>query len=672
MRLRTKLTLVALVALVLPGAAWRFLHDAERFLRAGEERALQASAQVIARAAAEDYQREPWGSGLFVRRLSTPLQLDGYLDDWSAWADYRERLGEDAGFALAEDADGLYLMVEVRDQAVVYAASEGGSSRPGDHLLLTLQADGRPHLYLVSTEAPGWVQAEPLGSAGVGRVRGEWQESAAGYSVELRLPRGLSALGLAVADSDSADGGFSLMGAEPGAAPVPRPLVRPRPAPMLQALAPAGSRIWLLNGDGWVLARAGSLRAEEAPAVHWLEGLAYRALLASPLSAVQAREGALRLQGEEIAAALAGSAAASWRPLAEEAGVVASAAAPVVVDGQPVGAVVVEQAGDALLAVTNRAALRLMGTTTLAFGAALMVLMLFAARLSARIRRLRDAAEAAVAPDGGISAVLPLAGDRDELGDLSRAFTRTLAELREHTGYLRTLADKLSHELRTPLAVVSSSLDNLAQAALPPGAVTYMDRARQGAERLNRILRAMSEANRLEQSLTREDPEWFDLADLLRGATQAYGELASAHAFELNLDADPARLHGSPELIAQLLDKLVDNAVSFAPPGGWIRIRLLAAREGLELRVANQGPPLPERMRGHLFDSMVSVREQRDGRPHLGLGLYIVRLIAEAHGGGVRAENLADGGGAEFVVTLRGMPARKARQEASVAAEGLA
>src|SRR6185295_13925465 len=100
---------------------------------------------------------------------------------------------------------------------------------------------------------------------------------------------------------------------------------------------------------------------------------------------------------------------------------------------------------------------------------------------------------------------------------------------------------------------------------------------------------------------------------------------------------------------AQMLDKLVENAVDFAVAGTAIRISMgIDAR----LRVENQGPPLPDAIRESLFDSMVSLRTERSGgTPHLGLGLHIARLIAEFHGGTLRAENLP-GGGVAFEARL--------------------
>jgi signal transduction histidine kinase len=115
---------------------------------------------------------------------------------------------------------------------------------------------------------------------------------------------------------------------------------------------------------------------------------------------------------------------------------------------------------------------------------------------------------------------------------------------------------------------------------------------------------------------------------------------------------------GSGELVAQMLDKLVDNAVSFSKPHDRIDVVLAAAGDELVLSVTNRGPTLPAKMRGRLFDSLVSIRERRDDRPHLGLGLHIVALVADFHGGRCEADDLADGGGVVFRVWF---PRREAR-----------
>jgi signal transduction histidine kinase len=110
-------------------------------------------------------------------------------------------------------------------------------------------------------------------------------------------------------------------------------------------------------------------------------------------------------------------------------------------------------------------------------------------------------------------------------------------------------------------------------------------------------------------------------------------------------------VEGAPELIAQLLDKLVENAAEFAPPGGTIRVTLRAAGTRWRLGVANTGSRLPPGPPEKLFDSLVSERPA-DHESHLGLGLFIVRLVAQSHGGRATAANLPGDEGVEFVVEL--------------------
>ena len=83
--------------------------------------------------------------------------------------------------------------------------------------------------------------------------------------------------------------------------------------------------------------------------------------------------------------------------------------------------------------------------------------------------------------------------------------------------------------------------------------------------------------------------------------------------------------------------------------------------DGAEIELANQGPLLPEAMQGRLFDSLVSLRDKATpgDAPHLGLGLYVVRLVAERHAGWRRARNLEDGSGVAFTLRLQGMPRQR-------------
>jgi signal transduction histidine kinase len=163
----------------------------------------------------------------------------------------------------------------------------------------------------------------------------------------------------------------------------------------------------------------------------------------------------------------------------------------------------------------------------------------------------------------------------------------------------------------------------------------------------------MTEATRLEESLGDAQRERFDLAAVAAGCVDGYRAAYPGHAFELALPSGPLPVDGAPELIAQLLDKLIANAVEFGIPGTPVIVALERDGDNVILRVENEGAPLPAGMHERLFDSMVSVRgEQKSEEPHLGLGLYIVRLIAGFHRGHVSAADRERGDGVVVSVSL--------------------
>lgn len=662
MRLKGTIILILLAALALPWAGWQLIAQMEALLREGQERAQIGAAQAIARAfvAAVPDVAPPPGS-LFVHESPTPPLLDGSGDDWTALEPIRSVDGTLA-VTLRDDGTALYALVAVRDSTRVRADAGNPLGTPGDRVELVLRDPQGLRQWIIGNAAPGTLQV----AGALPTPSGEWQETSDGYLVELRLPKPLEPAGLGIAVVDQAANGsatrtLTARGADP------MPLVRRdvRLDRVLAALVPDGARVRFVADDGWVLGAAGDLAlpAIETPS-RW-QAWIYRLLLAPPAeNAADFSPDRERLDASVVWQALSGIPASSVRASTAANTVVVAAAVPVTRAGQASGVLLLEQASGALLVLANRAVFGLIAASLITVLIAALILFGYAGVLSLRIRRLRNAAERALRPDGRLDLTLPHLAARDDLGDLSRSFSRLLGEIGAYTDYLRTLASKLSHELNTPLAIVRSSLDNLEHEALAESARVYAQRARDGAERLSVILRSMAEASRMERAIQGAEGEDFDLCPLVRGCAEAYRDLAAPRRIALQLDAPQLGLHGAPELIAQALDKLVDNARSFTPEDGWIRIRLSPTADGAELAVANNGPPLPDKMQDRLFDSLVSMRNAPGGErapavPHLGLGLFIVRLVAELHGGEARAVNLADGAGVEFRITLRGMPRKR-------------
>jgi two-component system, OmpR family, sensor histidine kinase ChvG len=675
MRLRAQLLLVSALTLALPWAGCQYVREMERAQRSGVEDALLGSAAVVASALATQPDllypyveqrtsaRDP-ATDVYAIRIEDAT-LDGYPDAWLDRALMAEALSTDAStlgahYAAGVDAQYLYLYVHVTDDAVVYLDPVLGTIAPCDRLQLAVEGpDGYTLRADIATAAPGPIA--PLDTASgepATRIRGHWQTVAGGYQVELRVPLGLTGarFGFRAVDADGARDvatagtlrGYDAFGpGTPGLLTYPTPSL----AASLQAFAQPGKRLRVTDKAGFELGAIGELGSdgETTSELGRLAGV-YRTLLARDpvLPASSARAGLATTPG--VRSALAGRAAAAWYRLPDSRRAVVAASQPIRTPSDVLGAVVIEQTSAAVLTLTNRALVRLVNVTLLASLLAAAALLGYATWLSLRIRRLRNAAERALDARGRIAAGMPGLAARDEVGDLARAFTMLLERLREHTEYLRTLASKLSHELRTPLAVVQSSLENLAHQPLDAQANVYASRAQEGAARLRATLAAMSEATRVEQAIEGAQLDTFDLAEVVRGAAAAYRDVYRGRRLELEEPGERLAIRGSPELVVQMLDKLVENAVDFTPPEGRIGVSLRATREACTLAVANEGPPLPARMQGSIFDSLVSVRERRDERPHLGLGLHIARLIADAHGAAIEAHDSNDGRGVEFSV----------------------
>ena len=424
---------------------------------------------------------------------------------------------------------------------------------------------------------------------------------------------------------------------------------------LLGIMGQRGARLWVIDSRSRVRGLSGSLKDDDTPrrsSTGWL-----RRMVSSIVPAPEVPRGdeTRPLRGQ-IESALIGVSSTQWKGTSDPEVAILSAAQPVFAGRDDiVGAVVVEETTGAIQLLKQSALQNLLATTLAVVGGALAILLFFASRLASRIRRLHAQAESAIDAQGRVRGTVEPSSARDEIGDLSRTMAAVLQRLRDYNAYLEAMAGRLSHELRTPVAVVRSSLDNLKAQPLADGARVYVDRAGEGVDRLARLISRLSEATRLERMLESAEREPFDVAKLVAGCVEGYRAAYAPRPFELARPEAPLVIHGVPDAVAQLVDKLAENAHDFAPPGTPVRFAV-AARPGggAVIAVENAGPALPEAARARLFDSMVSLRPPEGGGEagHLGLGLYIVRIVAEFHGGTVRAANLPGDAGVRFEVEL--------------------
>jgi signal transduction histidine kinase len=639
----------------------------ESALREGEQSSLQSVAQSIASSlqgrtdllyrqplpvqSSDETQTDPATvtkddakpSPYDVRPVLLPSQpfLDGYVEEWPqrmvAWHYYthgQHRFGLISGVFERM----LYVMLDVQDEHIVYDTPGGSPLDPstfGDRIWVGFDGtDGHQHQVFIAATGPGSVTARRIETGEYGqltavtetRILGALQPTSQGYRLEMRIPLSMLGEHFGVLIDDR-----NQRGADPVSYGTLRSddlhtvgrliVASPELALYLKQFNQAGLRIAVSAPEGRLLAQADALAVPNALGPD-------RGFLAQVYRRFVDRPGTRRI-------------------IDSKADIFDRERKEVI------GSLQVSQTEDRWLALRDRALTHMLNLTLTISAVAVIATFIFAASLAVRLSRLRTASETALTREGLVT-TFPETSAPDELGDVARGFSTLLHRLNEYTGYLRTLAGKLAHEIRTPLTIVRSSLENLESEGVPASARVYLDRARQGSERLNGILIAMGAATRVEEAISNAERVHFDLVPVVEAAADAYRIAFPQRTFATEIPDEPVEIDGAPDLIVQMLDKLVDNAVDFSPTGAQIVLRVRLELLAAVVEVDNPGPPLAPSIRDRLFESLWQSRsgDSDDSRPHFGLGLYIVRLIAEFHNGKAEASSLPGDTGARFTVHL--------------------
>jgi dedicated sortase system histidine kinase len=668
--LRFKLVVASLTLLLIPWIGYRYLQETEDSLRQAQEELLLGRAEVVAGLLANRVSliegKRATHRSLYVHPLAQAALVDGYAEEWRGLLTQarRYRASETSPAAISFDllagyhGQALYLLIRVFDHTLTYPQADAPVST-GDHLILALPGnDGNSRQYLIGTSAPGWVSVQNTqAQSSESRIRGEWQESAQGYSVELRIPIAMTGqrLSLAVVDRASHKGKVQGIASTSGWQRTQQLATLVMPSlpsdTLLQGLDIQQHRYTILNRQRQVVGRHGSLSA-----TYNLPATVTQRLLALLLSepgheTVTAREHAGRMDGPEIRQALNGEASVYRYQFAGRRANTLSAAYPLSSSGEVVGIILVEQTTRNILLLQQQALEGLLGTSLILFLITGGTLFLLASWLTRRISRLNRKFNRAVSHDGRVLESVKASPERDELGALDRSFASVLQRLQAYNRYLEQMASRLAHEFRTPLAMVQSSLENLQTENATDNQHRYTERALEGTQRLHLILNRLREATRLEQTLQSAELTRVDLGALCRACCEGYRISHPQIGFACDIPESSVEVMAAPELISQALDKLVGNAMDFHTEGTQIRIATTQANDrNVRLQVDNQGPSLPPDMADALFQSMISIRERGGDEPHLGLGLYLVKLIMEFHNGRTKAENLANG--VRFILEL--------------------
>ena len=358
----------------------------------------------------------------------------------------------------------------------------------------------------------------------------------------------------------------------------------------------------------------------------------------------------------EVGAALAGGADSVVRINAQGETIV-SVAVPIQRFRTVRGALLLSTQGgdiDAIIASERWAIIRIFVVSA---GVMLLLSLAFAGTVAEPMRRLADAADRVrrgIIPRQAI----PDFSDRpDEIGHLSSALRDMTKALYSRIEAIESFAADVAHELKNPLTSLRSAVETLPIAKTEASRARLLEVIQHDVSRLDRLISDISDASRLDAELARVAMEPLDLAVMLKAVVSIAEPASNGHnvGITLTIEEPPEGFSGPPWVIqghdsrlGQVCNNLIDNAGSFSPDGGSVRVTLRAAQipgrddeplDGYEIIVDDDGPGIPAHAFERIFERFYTDRPNHGFGQNSGLGLAISRQIIEAHGGRIHATN---------------------------------
>ena len=287
-----------------------------------------------------------------------------------------------------------------------------------------------------------------------------------------------------------------------------------------------------------------------------------------------------------------------------------------------------------------------------------VLLSVFLARTIVRpLRRLALAAHRVRLGRSREVRVPRLPSREDEIGLLARAVSDMSQSLRQRIDNMEAFAADVTHELKNPLASLRSAVDGLDRVEDEDLRKRLMAIAREDVRRLDRLINDISEAARTDAELARATFDRIDLGPLIEQLVHSWEtrrETGDARLAFARPRKDTATVMGKPDRLARAINNIIDNAVSFSPPGGLVEIAAARVGDEVRIRIDDEGPGVPAEAREAIFNRFHSVRPEGEefGR-HSGLGLAIARAIVEGHDGEIDVQDRDDApSGARFTIRL--------------------
>jgi two-component system sensor histidine kinase ChvG len=351
----------------------------------------------------------------------------------------------------------------------------------------------------------------------------------------------------------------------------------------------------------------------------------------------------------EVARAVSGETVADLRR-SEDGARVVSVSIPIRHVRQVLGVLTLEAEDVDTIIVNERKAL--IPFILVAIGVALLSSLLLTQLIAVPVLRLARAADSVRLSRTRAIALPDLAGRDDELGDLTRSLESMTQTLADRMVAIERFAADVSHELRNPMTSIRSAVETLGLVKTDAQRRRLVAILDHDVNRLDRLISDISKASRLDAELARSPPAPMDLGRLLSEICafyQATGKAGEARVTYLAPpSAEPLMVIGREGPLGQVFRNLVDNARSFSPPGGEVRVEVARVGSEIRARVDDDGPGVPPDNLETVFERFYTSRPKGTAfGGNSGLGLAIARQIVETHGGRIWAENRALGAGDE-------------------------
>lgn len=257
-------------------------------------------------------------------------------------------------------------------------------------------------------------------------------------------------------------------------------------------------------------------------------------------------------------------------------------------------------------------------------------------RMTKPLKLMSEASKAMA--KGDFSKRIPVTSD-DEIGELAVSFNQMTNSLVQLEGMRKSFVANVSHELKTPMTTIGGFIDGILDGTIEPEKQRYyLTIVSDEVKRLSRLVQSMLSMAKLESGEFILKPELFDFRELLCTIVISQEQRIEAQGLNITgLDEIPSvSVSADRDLIHQVIYNLVDNAIKFTNESGTINFSLKTESKKLIFTITNTGKGIPEKELPYVFERFYKVDKSRSANKNsTGLGLYIVKTILKAHGGGI-------------------------------------